>query len=772
MIAFQKTRFLALGLMMTAWLAALRVSAQPQDYIWTTPSHNSSESMPCGGGDIGLNVWVEDGDVLMYVSRSGAFDENNTLLKLGRVRLTMTPALQVGEAFRQRLCLNDGYVEVADGEKTVRIWADVYKPVVHIDIDSRKPVNVTAAYESWRHHDQMMQKRESAQSSYKFGASEQTLTRHDVIMAKDNNITFYHQNPDSTIFDATVREQHLSDYRDQLYNPLENLVFGGRMQGSSFVNGDTYQGVYDRTDFQGWKLVSQRPTKHHELVLMVPILNGSVEDWLQTFEQITRHIIPNSDRKISRYWWNEWWQRSFVYGSGESEEVTRNYMLFRYMLGCNAYGQWPTKFNGGLFTFDPSYVDTLQAFTPDYRRWGGGTFTAQNQRLVYWPMLKSGDYDAMATQLDFYQRLLKNAELRSRVYWNHNGACFTEQMENFGLPNHDEYGRKHPDWFDAGVEWNAWLEYTWDTALEFCQMALEAERYAGSSTSINTKESGFSAEPYLPLIMSCIDFFDEHYRMQARQRGRRELDGEGKLILYPGSACETFKMAYNATSTVVALQTVTASLVDYLQVHQADTALIGKYQKIRQRIPDIPKRWVDGHQVIAPAAHWERVNNTEVPMLYPVWPWRKYGIGRDSLQLALDTWYHDPFVRKFYGHVSWEQHNIWAACLGLTDEAKALAQRKLGNGPHRFPAFWGPGHDWTPDHNWGGSGMIGIQEMLMQEVGDSILVFPTWPKEWDVHFKLHASRQTTIEATLRKGQVVDIQVFPKERRKNVVLMLQ
>lgn len=39
--------------------------------------------MPCGGGDIGMNVWVEEGDVLFYLSRSGTFDENNCLLKQG-----------------------------------------------------------------------------------------------------------------------------------------------------------------------------------------------------------------------------------------------------------------------------------------------------------------------------------------------------------------------------------------------------------------------------------------------------------------------------------------------------------------------------------------------------------------------------------------------------------------------------------------------------------------------------------------------------------------
>ena len=87
-----------------------------------------------------------------------------------------------------------------------------------------------------------------------------------------------------------------------------------------------------------------------------------------------------------------------------------------------------------------------------------------------------------------------------------------------------------------------------------------------------------------------------------------------------------------------------------------------------------------------------------------------------------------------------KQDNIWAACLGLTDEAVALNQRKLYNGPHRFPAFWGPGYDWTPDHNWGGSGMIGLQEMLMQEDAQgNIIRYPAWPKNRKVHFRLHAS---------------------------------
>ena len=48
--------------------------SQHANVIWNTPSRNSSESMPCGGGDIGMNIWVEEGDILFYLSRSGNKD--------------------------------------------------------------------------------------------------------------------------------------------------------------------------------------------------------------------------------------------------------------------------------------------------------------------------------------------------------------------------------------------------------------------------------------------------------------------------------------------------------------------------------------------------------------------------------------------------------------------------------------------------------------------------------------------------------------------------
>ena len=593
---------------------------------------------------------------------------------------------------------------------------------------------------------------------------------------KENLLLFYHRNPEQTVFDIVVAQQGMENVKSQMMNPLKHLTFGGYLFGDNLEYTGTTDNIYAGTDYRAWNFRSSKVSRKEQFCIVLHTeQTATVEQWEQDLQINLQRIAPqgkisskivSQDKKQTRLWWNAFWQRSFIEPIGDTEnkndsdikEITRNYTLFRYMLGCNAYGSVPTKFNGGLFTFDPCHIDEKQAFTPDYRKWGGGTMTAQNQRLVYWPMLKSGDFDMMSSQFDFYNRMLKNAELRTQVYWQHNGACFCEQIENYGLPNPAEYGFKRPEWFDKGVEYNAWLEYEWDTILEFCQMILETKNYTNADIT-----------PYLPLIESSLTFFDEHYRQLASRRGRKALDGNGQLVLFPGSACETYKMTNNASSTIAALRTV---LENY-----------GKKDEMLKTIPPIPLRYIEIKdslnptaspelkQTISPAVSWERINNVETPQLYPVFPWRIYGVGKENLELARNTYFYDPEAIKFRSHVGWKQDNIWAACLGLTEEAKRLTLAKLSNGPHRFPAFWGPGYDWTPDHNWGGSGMIGLQEMLLQTNGEQILLFPAWSKEWDIHFKLHAPSETIVEATLKDGKVTDLKVLPESRKKDIIIMI-
>lgn len=724
--------------------------------------------MPCGGGDIGLNVWVENGDLLFYISQSGTFDENNQFLKSGRVRVTMNPNPFAGISFKQELKLQDGYIQIngSNGKlsATVNVWVDVFNPVIHLDISSNQKIKAKAAYESWRYEDRLLKGREARANSWKWATNVNVITQKDSITYAADKIIFFHQNSDSTVLDVTAKHEGIENSK-ALYNPIRYLISGGLLEGTNMKAVERSAGKYLATDFKCWQLESRAAATFNSIEIVLQTKQTpTVAEWNAPLQYIVSTI--NSTKKIAwqktKEWWHQYWQRSFININTEKTDslawqAGRNYQLFRYMLGCNAYGKYPTKFNGGLFTYDPVFTDSSVHGTPDYRNWGGGTFTAQNQRLVYWPMLKAGDIDMMKPQFDFYKNILRTAELRTKTYWNHDGACFTEQMENFGLPNMVEYGLKRPVGYDAGIEYNAWLEYTWDTALEFCMMILETETYQSSDI-----------RQYIPLIESCLTFFDEHYQYLAKQRGTKTLDAGGHMVLYPGSGAETYKMANNSTSTIAALKTVISKLLNSRFID--DSSKI-KFTAMLKRIPPISFASFNGHPTIAPAKSWERINNIEPTQLYPVFPWGMYGVGKPGLDTAINTWRYDTLAIKFRSYIGWKQDNIFAARLGLTQEAAQLNVMKMKNSGRRFPAFWGPGFDWTPDHNWGGSGMIGMQEMLLQTDDKKIFIFPAWPKEWDVHFKLHAPYNTTVEVILKDGKVEKLEVLPKERMVDVVNML-
>ena len=701
------------------------------DYVWNSPSLDSSESMPLGGGDIGMNVWVdlETNEIHCLFCQSGCFDENNTLLKGGLLCVKLQDPRE--SMIEQRLSLETGSMQIKFEKTKVTLWVDVWKPVIHIE--SNNPVQVI--FKTWRDKDVLLNRQVCQQSSWKWIVPENTFTYHDSVCYRNNFETvFFHQNKGQNLFDYTIKQQGLEAYKDSIYDPISGRIFGGEVLP---ININTVTGYAKQ-----W---------------IVALCNKqcSLDEWKENINRTISSIDNNNDKKATLKWWEQYWERSFIRSNGSAKEALRNYALFRYMLGCNAHPspqgeRWPTKYNGGLFTFNPTDCDTLMEIynrrtpgiiTPDYRRWGGGVHTAQNQRLVYWPMLQTGDWDALQCQLDFYSRILRTAEIRSHVYWNHNGACFTEQIENFGLPNPAEYGR-HKVGGEAGVEDNRWLEYEWDTALEFADMYCN---YPFELSPLGEQEARDAAKR---MIISCLKFFDEHYE---------KADSAGNKILYPGSACETYKITRNASSTIAALWRVITDALAHTDDLQLTKTQIKWLQRFRDQLPPLPTYEVNGTICIAPAESWRYIQNTETPQLYPVWPWRMV-----RGKLAHDTYMSDSITQVHRSSIGWKQDNIWAAMVGETEDAWKMTISKLvvkepnrNSNVYRFPAFWGPGFDWMPDHNWGGSAMIGLHAMLFQEDEQgNIILLPSWPQNQDVHFRLWASNQRQIEVIYRKGKIV------------------
>ena len=280
--------------------------------------------------------------------------------------------------------------------------------------------------------------------------------------------------------------------------------------------------------------------------------------------------------------------------------------------------------------------------------------------------------------------------------------------------------------------------------------------------------SGREIEEYLPFITESVRFFSEHYKMKHRQAALQEFDEQGHLVFFPSTAAETYKDALNPTDLIVGLKSVLRLLL------QLDSEKLGEEEKeefaaILKTIPPIPYRECQGHRCIAPAESFTGIMNVEIPQLYPVFPYHRFGVGHEDLETAVNTWRFGVEHEDQKDIISWHQDNIFTACLGLEEEAKELNYQKMKSAQGRFPTFWGPGHDWIPDHNWGGSGMLGIQNMLIQETEGEIYLLPAWPADWEVEARLHLEGQAVLTFSYRENKVRVLSYDAPGRRKELKL---
>ncbi len=769
--------------------------------VWDTPSKNASESMPLMGGDIGCNVWVENGELLLYVQRSGSLTENGEYLKMGRFRVTLSPnPFDAGNTFHQELKLNDGYIEIAakngiQQKALIKLWVDISQPVVHVEVASEEPTIATVAYESWRTEDEELNQKEGASferfTCFSLDGYPGTVMRvKDEIEHFENGVLFYHRNPeDKLIPEVLIEQQGLEEYKDEIFDDLKDRTFGGYVFGTGLTPAGTGAGRYQLTPFKSWLLKSEEAQKQHKIAIATHIEQAEeLDDWKKQLLERVKNARENTSQAFARTtaWWNHFWQRSYIIIHPENPEpenpvwqVGRNYQLFRYQLGGNIRGEYPTKFNGGNLSYDPMLVNENMTYEPDWRQWGGATHTAQNQRLLYWPMLKAGDFDAMLPQFELYRKGLPGARARVKKHFGHEGAVFTEYMNAPGLvfgagwgwdkTGHRGRGREVPfgderanastgynEVVEAGVQANQNCAYHWESQLEHAYMIMEYHRFSGEDISA-----------YLPFIKESVVFFDEHYQLRQKMRNGNTLDENGKLVFYPSTSCETYRGATNPVDLLSGLNACLQSLIA-LDDQYVSAAEKQYYREFLLRIPAYPMGEEAGLTVFKPAESWLSIKNVELPQFYPLFPFDQFKLGDEEIQYFKNAYRLAPDNLK--GIVkSWHQDGIQFARMGMAEEAAAYNIEKLQDSPRRYPTFWGPGHDWVPDHNWGGSGMIGLQEMLLQTVGDQIVLFPAWPEDWDVAFKLHAPQQTVVEGRLVNGELHDLKVTPKEREDDLVI---
>ncbi|MEW6249090.1 MAG: hypothetical protein AB1716_00460, partial [Planctomycetota bacterium] len=329
------------------------------------------------------------------------------------------------------------------------------------------------------------------------------------------------------------------------------------------------------------------------------------------------------------------------------------------------------------------------------------------------------------------------------------GVYFPETMTTFATYANGDYG-----WQRAGVDRSVvqcpWWQYAWQQGLELTQLMLDHAAY--------TENARFLNERALPMAREVLRYYDTRFQR----------DAAGKLVIAPTQAIETYwHEVVNDMPSVAGLHAVCDALLALPENvgTPADRAL---WRRMKDAAPPLPTRRVDGHDALAPAEKYrDQRSNCETPELYCVFPFRVVGPGRPEFEAAREAYRR----RVDKSHVGWTQDGLFAALLGLTDEARAdlLAKTRNSHPNFRFPAMWGPNFDWLPDQDHGSNLMTLLQLMLLQCDGRSIRLLPAWPKDWNVSFRLHAQFRTTVECAYRDGAVASLKVTPEARRKDVVL---
>ena len=711
---------------------------------WDSPSDNALGSMPTGNGDIGLNVWVEgDGDLLFYIAKTDAWTEKGwELAKLGRVRVRLTPnPFAKGSPFRQVLQTRKSQIVITAGPKPnpaeLRVWVDANHPVVHVEVKSKKPRDLRITVESWRTADRFLEKQK-------------------------DRVVWYHRN-ERSYWRSKMRFQHIESTIEKLSlkDPLMHRTFGGMMKANGLIaeSPDT--------------LRSSAPLRRADVrIHLLTAQTDTAVKWLAQLEKnVARYDALPIDRLRREHLdhWRKFWDRSWIRirPAAEGEPpLSRGYALQRYITACAGRGNYPIKFNGSLFV--DGYTSTMDVTvprvprSPDSRNWGAH-YWFQNTRLIYWPLLATGDFEQMQPLFKMFKDILPMALLRTQIYYDHGGAFFPETQDFFGTYRTEDYDFDMPvsasmlseprKSADPGLVRSPWIRYEYQGGLELSAMMLDYYAY--------TQDRRFAAETLVPMADAVLRFYYEHYP--------REKDG--RLRIYPSNALENWGQGpvANPTDSVAGLHWVLAGL-KYLPDELSTEQQRDRWDVYRKTLPRMPKATEGDKPIIGSEQTGTHRYGREMPELYAIFPYRLYGVGKPDLEMARHT-FKTRKLQKLQDQFGWVQTPVQAAYLGLTEDARQLAVQYLTtyDKTRRFPAFWGPNFDDTPDQDHGGNCLMVLQRMLLHAEGEKIILLPAWPKEWDVQFKLHAPHRTVIECEFRDGRIRKLNVTPESRHGDVVV---
>lgn len=114
----------------------------------------------------------------------------------------------------------------------------------------------------------------------------------------------------------------MNEVKEQLYNPLKNLIFGGRLSGDNLVYTGTRRGHYAGTEYLAWMYKSKKPVYKQSVHIALNTEQGTVPAWEASLARTEKEINVSKDKQATRRWWNDFGNVALLRGKVKREMLS------------------------------------------------------------------------------------------------------------------------------------------------------------------------------------------------------------------------------------------------------------------------------------------------------------------------------------------------------------------------------------------------------------------------------------------------------------------